>query len=212
MGVLQDPECARQWFTHLSPVYEPVVTTAFWPRSLQREILDMVDIGGEDHVLDVGCGSGVTTELLARRAGVVDALDLSSPQLRRARTKQYDVPTRFVRGDAEHLPYVDDTFDVTVAVGAIPYFPNPTVALAECHRVTHPGGQIVVAGLNAPSVLSLHPFEQWIATAGSVYYATYDETEADQLFEDAGWTNVESCITGPEWCPRLAVVTTAEKS
>lgn len=118
---------ARRWFTYLSSVYEPVVTTAFWPQSLQREILDVIDIDREDHVLDVGCGTGVTTELLGRRAGVVDVLDLSSPQLRRARRKQYDVPTRFARGDAEYLPYVNDTFDITVSVGAIPYFPNPTI-------------------------------------------------------------------------------------
>jgi len=208
MGILQQRHAARWWYRFVSPIYDPVVGETFWPEHRQREMLSDLPLS-DAHVLDVGCGTGATAGLLEARAARVDALDHSRPQLRQARES---VPgARYVRGDAERLPYQGATFDVVVSIGAIIFFPDPQAALAEAHRVTRPGGHVLVAGFNRPDGPSLTPVEEWARLANSAFYYTADRTEAIRSFTEAGWENVETSVTGPAWHSRLIRVTTGTK-
>lgn len=206
-GVLRDGRAAKRWYESVSNWYEPLVADVFWPERLQRKILARLDIDGDDRVLDVGCGTGLTSQYVVDRADCVDAVDLSADQLQGA-VDSDDI--RFVRGDAHHLPYATDTFDAVVSVGAILYFSEPGAALAEACRVTKPGGEILVAGFNRPPVPSYNPIENWAHALTAPLFFTYDREDARELFTEAGWGVVESELTGPAWHPRLALVTTAE--
>jgi demethylmenaquinone methyltransferase/2-methoxy-6-polyprenyl-1,4-benzoquinol methylase len=209
MGILQQRHAARRWYRFVSPLYDPLVGETFWPERRQREMLADLPLS-EAHVLDVGCGTGATADLLAARAARVDALDHSRPQLQQAREA---VPApRYVRGDAERLPYRGETFDVVVSIGAVIFFPNPQEALAEAHRVTRPGGHVLVAGFNRPNGPSLTPIEGWARLANSAFYYTADRAEALRSFAEAGWENIETSVTGPAWHPRLIRVTTGQKA
>jgi ubiquinone/menaquinone biosynthesis C-methylase UbiE len=211
MGVLQDREAAKLWYEGVSAFYEPFVSDTFWPERLQRRVVGMLDGDGIDHVLDVGCGTGLTSEHLAERAGQVEAIDHSTPQLVEA-TKRGLPGVRFLRADAECIPFEDGTFDAVVSVGAIIYFPHPVAALEEAHRVTRPGGEILIAGFNRPTLPSVNPVENWTALANETFFLTYDREEARQLFSDAGWTKIRSYVTGPAWHPRLVLLTRAKKA
>jgi demethylmenaquinone methyltransferase / 2-methoxy-6-polyprenyl-1,4-benzoquinol methylase len=102
-------------------------------------------------VLDVAAGPGnVATELVARGADAVTALDLSYNMLAEGARRGHPGIT-WVNGDAQQLPFPDASFDaVTISFG-LRNVPDPEGALAEFARVTKPGGRVVVCEFAAPT-------------------------------------------------------------
>ena len=94
---------------------------------------------GLARALDVGCGGGELERFLPDGAWI--GLDNSRTMLDRA-------PPGGVLGDATALPFPDESFDGVAILYVLYHLPDPRLALAEAHRVMHPGGLIAVA---APS-------------------------------------------------------------
>lgn len=187
MGVLEDKTRSRIFYKYLSRVYD-TVNPFIWDEEMRDEAIEWLDVGADDRVLDVGCGTGFATEGLLEHADEVYALDQSIHQLERAYEKFTTTgPVRFHRGDAERLPFVDDAFDVYWSSGSIEYWPNPVRALEEARRVTKPGGRVLVVGPDAPR----SRFWRWVADAIMLFYS---ESEADRMFEAAGFDRFEHRI------------------
>ncbi len=94
--------------------------------------------------IDVGCGNGVFTELLIRRAGAarVEGVDPSEEQLVFARSRLPGDIAHFRQGDAMALPYADAGFDAAVMALVIFFVPEPARGVAEMARVVRPGGSV----------------------------------------------------------------------
>ena len=99
-------------------------------------------------VLEVGCGAGHTAIALARRGFDVDATDAvdAMVELAQARVSEAEpeLQLRVSRADAQQLPFDDGTFDAALALGVIPWLPDPPAALRELARVVRPGGCVVL--------------------------------------------------------------------
>jgi SAM-dependent methyltransferase len=97
-------------------------------------------------MLDVACGAGQIS-ILASRAGVdVTGIDIAPNTIAsaRARSAREGLDARFVEGDAESLPYADESFDVvTTLVGAM-FAPQPEKVAREFIRVCKPGGRMLM--------------------------------------------------------------------
>ena len=105
---------------------------------------DFADIGRGQAVLDVGCGSGVLTAELARRAGGdhVAAID-PSPLLLEAAAER--VPEADLRpGAAEALPWPDGSFDAALAQLVVTFMEDAPAGVAEMRRVVRDGGTVAV--------------------------------------------------------------------
>jgi demethylmenaquinone methyltransferase / 2-methoxy-6-polyprenyl-1,4-benzoquinol methylase len=101
--------------------------------------------------LDVAAGPGnVARELLAQGAEHVTALDLSFNMLA-AGARGGDRSISWVNGDAQHLPFPDETFDVVTISFGLRNLPDPELALREFGRVTRPGGRLVVCEFASPT-------------------------------------------------------------
>lgn len=94
--------------------------------------------------LDVGCGNGAFTELLAVRGAPtgVYGVDPSAAQLAYARTRAALRDAELREGDAMALPYPEDTFDVAVMPLVIFFVSDPAKGIAEMTRVVRPGGVV----------------------------------------------------------------------
>lgn len=101
-------------------------------------------------VLDVGCGIGGSSRILARDYGfVVTGITLSPQQVRRAQElTPPDLPVQFLVADALALPFADESFDVVWCIEAGPHIPDKQRFANELMRVLKPGGILVVADWN----------------------------------------------------------------
>ena len=117
---------------------------------------EMVRWGGLDklpagtRVLDVGCGIGGSSRMLAREYGfAVTGVTLSPQQVRRAQElTSPEVNARFQVDDALALSFPDASFDVVWSVEAGPHMPDKALFARELMRVLKPGGILVVADWN----------------------------------------------------------------
>jgi SAM-dependent methyltransferase len=96
------------------------------------------------NVLDLGCGHGMASVVLARRGAKVTALDLSGGYLHEAarRAAANGTAVQFVQGDAERLPFADRSFD-RVWGNAVLHHLDLRTAAQELMRVLRPGGWAV---------------------------------------------------------------------
>jgi SAM-dependent methyltransferase len=92
--------------------------------------------------LDVGCGNGAFTEVLALHGApaALYGIDPSAAQLTYARTRQVLRQAKLCEGDAMALPYPDDSFDVAVMPLVIFFLSDPATGIAEMVRAVRPGG------------------------------------------------------------------------
>ncbi|NUC73048.1 methyltransferase domain-containing protein [Haloterrigena sp. SYSU A558-1] len=97
-------------------------------------------------ILDVGCGTGVISLLLAEIGHDVTGVDLSTDMLERARAKarERDRSVEFRNGDAESISDPENAYDLVTARHLVWTLPNPLAALREWQRVVRPGGRIVL--------------------------------------------------------------------
>ena len=117
---------------------------------------EMVRWGGLDQLpagttlLDVGCGIGGSSRLLAKDYGfAVTGVTISPQQVTRAQQlTPAELKARFLVGDALDLPFADGSFDVVWSVEAGPHMPDKGQFASELLRVLKPGGLLVVADWN----------------------------------------------------------------
>ena len=115
-----------------------------------ERLVDRVHLGTDDHVLDVGCGTGIVARRAASRVGdegTVVGLDVNERMLDVAKVTAAEgkLEVEWRQGDATELPFADDTFDVVLCQQALQFLPEPGTALREIHRVLAPGGRVAVS-------------------------------------------------------------------
>jgi SAM-dependent methyltransferase len=113
-----------------------------YTRTLAPELADAAGIAGDMKVLDVGCGPGGLTAVLADRVGEANVAAIDpAPQFAAACHERH--PQADVReGVAEELPWEDDAFDATLSSLVIAFMRDPDRGVREMARVTRPGGTV----------------------------------------------------------------------
>ena len=112
-------------------------------REMRRAFLATVEFPPACSVLDVGCGTGVLTRVIAELPGVetVVGADVAPSLLERARDLAPALPNLlFVQADAQALHFGDASFDVVIFDSTFSHLPAPKSALSEAFRVLRPGG------------------------------------------------------------------------
>jgi len=127
-----------------SAAYERFVGS--WGRAAGAIFLDWLAPPAGTHWLDIGCGTGLFTGLILETCSPasVIAIDPAAGQIEHARRKPIAQRAQFEVGDAQTLPFADDTFDVVASALVINFIPNRPQALSEMCRVTR--GHGVVGG------------------------------------------------------------------
>ncbi|WP_426441684.1 class I SAM-dependent methyltransferase [Bradyrhizobium genosp. P] len=141
-------------------------------------------------VIDLGCGSGVFTALLAQRGYKAVGLDISPKLVALGRIKFPDV--EFVEGDVEHMPFESATFDGVLLSGLVHHFSDPSRCAAEAFRILKPGGSFVAFDPNR-----MNPFMYLYRDRSSPFYSSVGVTENERpvlareiatVFRGAGFT------------------------
>ena len=135
---------ARQQQTWASGDYGAVASRIV---IVAEQLCDAADLHAGWRVLDVATGSGNAAIAAARHGCTVVGIDYVSALLERGRERaaaeRLDV--EFLEGDAEALPFGDDTFDAVTSVFGTMFAPDHVQTAAELLRVVKPGGTIALA-------------------------------------------------------------------
>ena len=115
-----------------------------WSRSAGGIFLDWIAPPKNARWLDVGCGTGVFTELIVDNTSpaAVLGVDPTQVQIEHARRGPVGQRADFQVADAQALPFPDNAFDLVVSALVINFIPDPARALAEMRRVGRAGGTV----------------------------------------------------------------------
>ena len=173
----------------------------FTPRASARLVAAFAELSGLKpgaEVIDLGCGSGAFTALLARAGYDCVGLDLSGKLLEVGRRKHPGLA--FVAGDIERLPFPHARFDGALLSGVVHHFPDPSRCATEVFRVLRPGGRFVAFDPNR-----MNPFMWLYRDRASPFYSPVGVTENERpvlarevalTFERAGFTVSSHYLSG----------------
>jgi ubiquinone/menaquinone biosynthesis C-methylase UbiE len=167
-----------------------------YSRELAPVFADFAGIAPGLTVLDVGCGSGVLTEELARRVGAENVAGVDPSPLLEACAAR--VPGADLRaGAAERLPWPDDGFDAAIAQLVVRFMDDPPAGVAEMARVVRPGGVVAACSWDfADGMQMLRVFWQAARAASpevageTVSFGSREDL--DELFRASGLGEVET--------------------
>jgi SAM-dependent methyltransferase len=170
-----------------------------WSRSVGEEFLAWLAPAPGLRWIDVGCGNGAFTELLAERCAPreIVGIDPSEAQLAFARSRHRAGIASFQQGDAMALPVPDRSFDAAVMALVLFFVPEPATGLTEMIRAVKPGGTIAayVWDLLEPHGFPMAPLQEELRTLGieRMLPPSADVSRMDallSLWRDAGLTDV----------------------
>lgn len=169
----------------------------FLREPLFRSVIDTLPFPPGSSGLDVGCGIGSHTLMLAKAvgdAGHVTGLDLSTELLahakQRARKANLSKQISFHEGDMNKLPFDNDTFDWVWSVDCVGYAPGePIPLLKELARVVNPGGIIAILAWSSQQLLPGYPHLEACLNATSFGIAPFVKGERPELhfLRARGW-------------------------
>ena len=154
--------------------------------------LRRMDAKAGDRVLDLGCGSGWATRLMARMVGGegrVVGLDVSDEMVRQARaaSKEFNNVV-YVQGSAEQILWEENSFDKVLSVESFYYYADQDRALRELFRVMAPKGRLfILINLYRDNEYSL----QWV---GKLRVPVHVRSEAEyvEMLRRDGFEDVEA--------------------
>jgi ubiquinone/menaquinone biosynthesis C-methylase UbiE len=119
---------------------------------ITEKTIRLMELRLGERVLDLGCGSGWATRLLARIVadgpegfGQVVGVDISDEMIRQARAASKDFEkVMYVWGSATQIPWEENFFDKMLSVESFYYYPDQDRALAELFRVMAPKGRLFI--------------------------------------------------------------------
>jgi ubiquinone/menaquinone biosynthesis C-methylase UbiE len=148
----------------------------FSPETNERLIDNFVRLSGLPagaRVVDLGCGSGVFTNVLHQRGYRCSGVDLSPNLIKIARGKYSGI--EFIEGDIEHLPFPDDYFDGVLLSGVLHHLPELSRCANEVMRILKPGGRYVAFDPNR-----MNPFMYLYRDRSSPFYSPVGVTENER--------------------------------
>jgi len=160
-------------------------------RPVGEQAVERMQLSGDARVLDVGCGSGWASRLMAERCpnGRVIGIDVSDEMIRLAAEESSNYSNvEFRVASAEDLPFSDGEFTHAFSMESLYYYRDIEAAAREIRRVLQPGGVFV-------TVVDLYqentPSHQWI-DALKVPVQLLSAADYRSIFERVGFVNVRA--------------------
>lgn len=178
---------------------EQMVPIVFGPWA--EDLVDRLDVRSRERALDVACGTGAVTRVLAGRVGPegqVIGVDLNPAMLGVASSLGLS-RAEFREADAAQLPFGDSEFDVAVCQQGLQFVPEPEAAVGEMARTLRPGGRLGLACWNSPAenplaaaILASAEAVGWVEGAAgfSRAFSLGDAARLEPLLTGAGFENL----------------------
>ena len=123
-------------------------------RNWKRRVAELAQVSPGARALDLCCGTGDISFVLAQRGAETTGLDFSPQMLAvaKARSQKLKCPApNFIQGDAQQLPFADNTFDIVTVGYGLRNLSSWQRGLEAMHRVARPGARLIVLDFGKPA-------------------------------------------------------------
>ena len=160
----------RDLFARIARRYDLIndLQSLFLHRWWKRRLIQLAAVTPGDRALDLCCGTGDIAYRLSRRGARVTGLDFSAPMLDVARQRENEVssrddtaripPPQFLRGDAQHLPFPEEFFEIVSVAYGLRNLASWEKGLEEMWRVGRRGARLLILDFGKPD----NRFWRWI--------------------------------------------------
>ena len=177
-------------------------------------LVSLANITGIEELLDIATGGGHTANAFAPLVKKVTALDLTQEMIEAAEKfikGNGHKSVEFILGDAEQLPFHNETFDIVSCRIAPHHFPNVSKFIEEAYRVLKPNGQFLLDDNVVPEQEEFDEFYNTIEKMRDYsHYRAWKKTEWLRMleltgFEVTNWHRFEKTFKFESWCNRMNV-------
>ena len=207
-----------------------------WSGLVGRAFIDWLSPPPDLRWVDIGCGNGAFTQLLAEHCApmTVEGVDPSEGQLAFARERLATPVAKFRQGDAMALQFPDGTFDAAVMALVVFFIPDPARGVAEMARVVRPGGLAaayiwnIVSGGGPVETVAMQMRDMGLAPPRAPRAEASTPEGLHALWSQAGFADIQArvvrarrifddfedywatTIAAPNLAPKLATMATAD--
>ena len=180
-------------------------------------ILNSLELDGKEKVLEIGCGRGFYLKTLKKLWPnlKITGVDLNKKYLTEAKKNLAGLKIKLVKGDAQNLPFVDNSFSRIIASEILEHVSNDSKALTEIYRVLKPTGIAIITVPNADYPLLWDPlnwflekwFDKhipsniwWLAGIWADHQRLYTKKEIENKIKKSGfkiektWSTTHYCL------------------
>jgi ubiquinone/menaquinone biosynthesis C-methylase UbiE len=176
-----EDEAARAFYDARAEAYDQNLHLTFRThgedeQEVRSSFIDALDLRPAARVLEVACGTGRDSEIIAQRLDAEGQLclqDISFAMLDRCRKRLADVtvPTTYCVSNASYLPFPDGYFDAIYSFGGLGEFSDIRRSLAEMVRVSKVGAKVVVGDESIPPWLRDTEFAKILSATNKQFLA-----------------------------------------
>jgi ubiquinone/menaquinone biosynthesis C-methylase UbiE len=176
------------------------------------KMVEMAKLNGKEVLLDIATGGGHTANAFAPLVSRVTAVDLTAEMLAAAENfikNNGHQNVEFIQGDAEQLPFPDESFDIVTCRIAPHHFPHVDSFIKEVHRVLKPNGQFLLDDNVVPENKEYDQFYNTIEKLRDYsHFRAWKKSEWIQKLEDSGleifeWYRFEKTFRFESWCANM---------
>lgn len=200
-GLMQLKEDVREYWDLRSNGFSDAVnfeidTNADQTRPIFQNLLE---VKPGMSALDIGCGPGAYTIILAEMGLSVTGIDYSEKMLEKAveNTRHRNICAEFIKMDAQHLEFEDNSFDIIVSRDVFWNLDNPEAAYSELIRVLKPGGKALVADGNYYLHLYNNAYRK--SKSGGSHTAFNKDNVDFKIIENLAHDLPLSKVSRPQW-------------
>jgi ubiquinone/menaquinone biosynthesis C-methylase UbiE len=153
-----------------------------------EKLISITSASKKDTVLEVACGSGIVSCEFSKYVKSVVGIDMTQGMLDEAKKLQLKETIKNVNwqiGEAENLPYDDESFSIVISRFGFHHFLNPFKVMSEMKRVCKPGGILVVVDVALPDS-KIEKYNEMEKNRDCSHVAALSLTEFSSLFNKVG--------------------------
>ncbi len=153
-----------------------------------NEVLETMDLQGDEAVLDVPCGTGeLEQRLLAEWPDLsITGVDISREMLAQAMIKEGASRVCWIEADVTEIPMPDQSVDRVICANSFHYFRTPNDALSEMRRVLRPDGRLVLLDW-CDDYWACKACSLWLRLTDVAFHRTYPLKACVELVEENGF-------------------------
>lgn len=139
-------------FGAIAPRYDLIndLQSLWLHRRWKKLLVKMASVQKGEKALDLCCGTGDIAFALRDAGADVIGLDFSPAMLSIAIQRSRGAPVQFIRGDAMHVPFPDESFDIVTIGYGLRNLESWEAGLEEMARLAHPGGRLLILDFGKP--------------------------------------------------------------